>query len=54
MFCTTHTSLREVLSQIRKEQAKQFSVAETTDDVGDVVWVYSRPVSYMKESKPTK
>lgn len=49
MFSTTHPSLADALKQARKEQPKQLAIVEGYDDVGQVVWIYSRPVVYMKD-----
>ena len=54
MFSSTHASLSDALKQARKEQPKQLAVVEGFDETGAIVWVYSRPASYVKESKSTK
>ena len=48
MFSSTYATLAEVLKQVRKEKARQFAVVETVDDIGEVVWLYSRPTEFAK------
>lgn len=54
MYSSTHESLADALKQVRLEKPKQLAITEGFDETGTIVWVYSRPVSYMKESKSTK
>lgn len=49
MFSTTHPSLADALKQARKEQPKQLAIVEGYDETMEIVWIYSRPVVYMKD-----
>lgn len=51
MISTTHPTLNEALKLIRKEQPRQFAVAETKDETGEWVFVYSRPTEFFKGNK---
>ena len=49
MTSTTHPTLNEALKVIRKEQPRQFAVAEQKDETGSWVFVYSSPTEFYKE-----
>lgn len=48
MVSSTYKTLSEVLKQVRKEKARQFAVVETANDIGEVVWLYSRSTEFAK------
>ena len=48
MFSSTYSTLAEAVKQVRKEKARQFAVVETVNDIGEVVWLYSRPTEFAK------
>lgn len=48
MFSSTYSTLAEALRQIRKESPRQFAVAQQKDEIGEFVWIYSRPTEFAK------
>ena len=48
MFSATHATLNEALKVVRKEQPRQFAVAQQKDEISEFVWIYSRPTEFAK------